>query len=403
MIKEIIMPDAGQTTDNALVGSWYVKVGDSVKRGDVLLDVETDKAVLPVESFAEGTVLELKFEEGDQVIAGNVLALIGDESDLEKQKAETQVTPSEVENEIVIESSRKKVTTSVVHEDAEPSKPGLINDQDKKAMPSAKKLARDANLDLNRVPASNGEFIKTSDVEIYLAEEVENKYSQDYSIFPMSNIRSAIGRRMVESVRNIPTFSATIEVNMARAIAFKEQILNDYEIKISYNDLLAKALSVTAKKYSLINARFEEEEVRVYQHSHIGLAVSIEAGLVVPVVRNVDLLNLGEIANINRNNIERARAGKLLPDDMEGGTMTISNLGMFDISQFNAIINPPESSIYAVGKIERMPMWINDCWLPVPLMTITGTFDHRLIDGAYGAQVLQSVKSMIEMPSLMMV
>lgn len=396
------MPDAGQTTDNALVGSWYVKVGEFVKRGEVLLDIETDKAVLPVESFAEGTVLELKFEEGDQVNAGDVLALIGDKADLDKQKEEMSADPSKVENKTVVEASSRKENTVIIHENIEPLNQGSINDQDVKAMPNAKKLARDANLDLNRVTASNGEYIKASDVETFLPEEAENKNLQYYSIFPLSNIRSAIGRRMVESVRNIPTFSATIKVNMARAIVLKEQILNDYEIKISYNDLFVKALSVTAKKYPLINSRFEEEEVRVYQHSHIGLAVSIETGLVVPVVRDVDLLNLGEIANINRNNIERARAGKLLPDDMEGGTMTLSNLGMFEISQFDAIINPPESSIYAVGKIENSPIWIDDGWVPVPLMTITGTFDHRLIDGAYGAQVLQSVKRLIEMPSLML-
>lgn len=398
------MPDAGQTTDNALVGFWYVRVGDHVERGDVLLDVETDKATLPVESFTEGIILELKFMQGDQVNAGDVLALIGDEDDFITKSQEDSLIPSEKEETEVEEADlTRKETPDVPYDDKENLPLGSLPASSIKAMPNAKKLARNGNLDINAITPSNGVYIQASDVEAYLSKKSDKDISEDFTVFPLTSIRSAIGRRMLESVRNIPSFSASIKVNMREAIALKEMFLKERELQISFNDLLAKALSVTAKKLYMLNARFEDEEVRIYTHSHIGLAVSIETGLVVPVVRRVDLLGLREIAASNRSNIEKARAGNLLPDDMQGGTMTISNLGMFEISQFNAIINPPESSIYAIGKIEISPKWIDECWVPVPMMTITGTFDHRLIDGAYGAQVLQSVKRLIEMPSLMMV
>lgn len=173
-------------------------------------------------------------------------------------------------------------------------------------------------------------------------------------------------------------------------------------IKLSYNDILAKAIAVAARKYPLVNARYEQDEIRVYHHTNVGLAVALEDALVVPVVQDIDCKSLDEIAAAYRQQIQKAREGKLTPADMGCGSVTISNLGMYDVKQFTAIVNPPESCILAVGSIQVVPVWDGTAFQPVHEMTVTGSFDHRMIDGAYGAQFLREVKALMETPALML-
>ena len=414
MTHQITMPDAGQTTDAATIAKWYVKVGNQVKRGDILLEVETDKALMEIESFAAGVVTELRFRVGDEVRARDVLAVIGDETDLAETERGTPVSAAKAPVSVVVETpSVSHANNTVLPLSNQPSPQAMAGEPKaapssssapgSRAMPNAKKLARELGVDLHTITPANNQFIKVSDVAAHHQKTDAAGGALEYTVLPLSNMRTVIGARMLESVQQIPSFSAMIRVDMTACSALRKSYQEVFGIKLSYNDVMAKALAVAAKKCPLLNARYENDEIRVFRHTNIGVAVEVEGGLLVPVVRNVDTLGLGEIAAANRANIESARAGKLLPGSIGGGSVTISNLGMYDISQFTAIINPPESCIFALGKIEDTPHWTGEAWKPVPVMTITASFDHRIMDGAYGAQLLTLVKKLVEQPELMLV
>lgn len=419
MIKEIRMPAAGQTTDVAVIGQWCIKEGDAVKRGDVLLEVETDKAILPLESFAAGTVLQINYMEGDEVKAGDVLALVGDPGDV---VAETSAKPEPKAVQAARTGDEPAVSADgdseyiAILPDAQIAAPAktetLVGSRvasTPQAMPNAKKLAREAGVDLSKVVPDNGAFIKINDVRESMnamrdaPAERAAEAEASYRVVNMSRMRTIIGNRMLDSVRNIPVFTASIRIDMREAIQLKEYCQKHYEMRISFNDLIVKALAVTAKDAPLLNSRMENGELRVYYHTNVGIAVSVNDGLLVPVVKNADQLTLREIAAATRSNIENARSGKVLPSDMGCGSTTISNLGMLDISWFEAIANPPETSIFAVGKIEVSPVWNGSEFVPVPMMSVTGSFDHRVFDGADGAQALQFLKERLEHPALLMV
>lgn len=218
----------------------------------------------------------------------------------------------------------------------------------------------------------------------------------------MTRIRTVIGRRMQESMQNIPAWQCTVSVDMTACMALRSTYLEKREVKLSYNDIMAKAIAVASRKFPLVRARYEEDEVRVYKHTNVGLAVGLDGALVVPVVKEIDTRGLEEIAGAYRDVIRKARENRLAPVEMGCGSITISNLGMYDVDHFIAIVNPPESCILAVGKIETQPVWNGKEFLPVPKMTITGSFDHRIIDGAYGAQFLRELKTLMENPSLLL-
>lgn len=410
MIQEIKMPSAGQTTDEATIVTVNVKVGDTVKRGDVLLEAETDKAILPVESFAAGQVLDVLVQEGDSVAAGTLLAVVGKPEDAASYREKMEGDSSAVlpkqpaaavraatvfllqEEYRPIVKGEKSVKTA--HDAAVFSAPV----SPPPAMPNAKLLAREKHVDLSAVVPSNGQFIKRLDVLTAAAagDGVE------YEVKPMTRMRSVIGKRMRESLDIIPAWQCTVSINMEACMVLRDACRNQRGIKLSYNDILAKAIAVAAKKYPLVNARYEQDEIRVYHHTNVGLAVALEDALVVPVVQAIDCKSLDEIAAAYRQQIQKAREGKLTPTDMGCGSVTISNLGMYDVKQFTAIVNPPESCILAVGSIQVVPVWDGTAFQPVHEMAVTGSFDHRMIDGAYGAQFLREVKALMETPALML-
>ena len=413
MLKEITMPAGGQTTDTSVVGTWLVKQGDKVKRGDPLLEIETDKATLTVESFAKGTVLAILVEEGDQASAGDVIAYIGEESDLpeleKRLKGEKAEAPEEAGTQKVSPQAAAE-GEEAEYQPIDPSSPvryvsGKEDLGEIKAMPNAKKIAREQQVSLRDVAEFAGKSIlKRQDVQAYLDQEGKNaaevKEAEDTRI-PLTTMRKVIARRMLESSANIPSFQATVEVDMTNCIALRGAVnAGRKEGKISYNDILFKCMEAAIRRYPYLNASYTDEAILVHKDVNIGLAVSVEAGLVVPVNKKVNGKGIEEIAADNRTNIQKAREGKLAPEDMSGGTITLSNLGMYPVTEFNAIINPPEVCILAVGAMEEKPVWEDGQWKPVPVMKITGSFDHRVIDGAYGAQFLAELKKIMENPAL---
>lgn len=404
---EIKMPSAGQTTDEAKIYTVNVKVGDTVKRGDVLMEAETDKAVLPVESFTAGVVLDVLVKEGDDVTAGTVLAVIGKAEDMQRYQrggaaapAADSVPAAGAEEEEYLPIIKG---APVVH--AAPAVP-VVSAVVYPAMPNAKMLAKEKGVDLSKVVASNGVFIKRQDVlnyqpavEAAAAPAAEEK---EYEVMAMSRMRTIIGKRMMESKQTIPAWQCTVSMDMTACMALRDSYKEKKGIKLSYNDILAKAIAVASRKFPLVNARYENDEVRIYKHTNVGLAVGLDSALVVPVVKEIDAKGLEQIAVEYKAQIKKAREGKLSPADMGCGSVTISNLGMYDVDQFVAIVNPPESCILAVGSIRTEPVWVGSAFQPVPTMKVTGSFDHRIIDGAYGAQFLQELKALVEDPTLML-
>lgn len=413
MLKEITMPAGGQTTDTSVVGTWLVKQGDKVKRGDPLLEIETDKATLTVESFAKGTVLAILVEEGDQASAGDVIAYIGEESDLPELEKRLKGEKAEAPEEVGTQKPSPQAAAAgeeAEYQPIDPSSPvryvsGKEDLGEIKAMPNAKKIAREQQVSLRDVAEFAGKSImKRQDVQAYLDQEGKNaaevKEAEDTRI-PLTTMRKVIARRMLESSANIPSFQATVEVDMTNCIALRGAVnAGRKEGKISYNDILFKCMEAAIRRYPYLNASYTDEAILVHKDVNIGLAVSVEAGLVVPVNKKVNGKGIEEIAADNRTNIQKAREGKLAPEDMSGGTITLSNLGMYPVTEFNAIINPPEVCILAVGAMEEKPVWEDGQWKPVPVMKITGSFDHRVIDGAYGAQFLAELKKIMENPAL---
>lgn len=413
MIQEIKMPAAGQTTNKAVVYQICVKVGDTVKRGDVLLEAETDKAVLPVESYANGTVLAILVNEGDQVTAGSVLMAVGNPGEAYAPAGEaagTAPTASPAPTASVEEQDEYLpiIKGQSVRHAAPAAAPAAapVNCPAYPSMPNAKLMAKGRGIDIRDVTAANGQFITRRDVEDYVpavaAPAETAPVEAEYEVLPMSRMRQIIGKRMKESLSEIPCWQCTTVIKMDACMALRDIYKEKKGVKLSYNDMMAKAIAVASRKFPLVNARYENGEVRVYRHTNVGLAVALDGALVVPVVRNIDGKGLAEIAADYKAQIAKARDNKLLPEDMGCGSITISNLGMYDVEQFIAIDNPPESCILAVGSIKVKPEWDGEKFVPANMMAVTGSFDHRIIDGAYGAQFLQELKTLMEDPALML-
>lgn len=407
MIKEIKLPSAGQTTDQAVICEWLVKVGDSVSRGDVLLKAETDKAVLPVESFTNGQVIDILAQEGDTVDAGDVLVVIGDAEDAKAYTkggapaatAEPATTPAAEEEEFIeIFKDAEPVLIEVVAEAPAGRTNGGTN---VKAMPNAKKLAKEAGIDINRVTSDNDGLIKVRDVKKYLESAKETIVDEaEFEVVKLSRMRQVIGKRMLQSVQSIPAFVVTVTVDMTKAIALKK-LLAEKDHKISYNDLIMKAIAVTAKDFPLVRARYENDEIHIYRHLSVGMAVSIENGLVVPVQKDIESKGILDIAAANKTLIEKAKKGELTTEEMGCGTCTVSNLGMFGATMTTPIINPPESFILGIGGILKQLEIVDGDIVEVQKMNITGSFDHRMMDGVDGIRILNNIKALLEEPAMM--
>jgi pyruvate dehydrogenase E2 component (dihydrolipoamide acetyltransferase) len=377
MATRIIMPAGGQTTDEVVLRHWHQQVGDAIAQGDILFDVETDKAVLEIESCASGVLLARYYEEGASVPAKALVAWIGAAGEAipagEPPPAPAAMTVA-AEDEYRPILAKPEMTV-------EPLATGKAT-----ASPAARRLAREHGVPLAAVVAGGGTPpLKRAAVAAFIAQD----NAADVNDIPVTQMRRTIARRLLESVTTIPVFTAEIEVAMGRAMELRKTLGS--VAKVSFNDLIMLAACRAIADYPAVNSSWRGDVIRQYRKINFGLAVNLPAGLVVPVVRDAGSRSLFELAAANANNIEQAKSGKNISELISGGTITLSNLGGFGVKRFTAIINPPEACILAVGTIRADHQ-----------MSITGSFDHRIIDGAVGAGFLGKLKSYLEAPELLL-
>lgn len=390
MANKILMPASGQTAAESRIVRWNVQEGETVNRGDVLFEIETDKAVMGVESYAKGTVLKIVYGEGDDVEAGKVVAYIGKPGEKLEDEGPSPQTSGKDDDEY--QPIMKKAAASEPPVPVEREAAAVMM-----ASPKARKLAKETGADLKELNAALGRAVKAADVTAVPVAVSQ----QEEALIPLSAMRKVIARRMLESVREAPQYTVSIKADMTAFIALRRQIneaVADEGVKVSINDILVRCVAAAAAKVPYINAVFTDEGIRTLKQMHVGIAVAVPEGLVVPVLRNANTLPLRDIALASQQLINAAKEGKLRPEQMQGGTITISNLGMFGIDRFTAIINRPESAILAVGAVVDTPVGVNGSIELRPIMDITATFDHRIIDGAVGAQYMAELKKIIEQP-----
>ena len=439
MAIPIEMPKLSDTMEEGVLSAWLVDEGEEVSSGDILAQVETDKATMDLEAFDDGVLLKKLIDEGDAVPIGQLIAVIGEEdediSDILAEHegggdaaAEPETTEEESESEDVDEPSETDVVDEPAGGDGrlrdrtpEPVPAGTDAEGRRiKASPLARRIAEEHDVDLARVEGSGPEGrIVRRDVETRIeererapeptpsVEEPAYEMPSDeapYESEDISQMRKTIARRLAESKYSSPHFYLTVDIDVERAVELREQLNELAEeqgrAKISFNDLITKACALSLKDHPYVNASYlpDEGEIRKYNQVHMGIAVAIDEGLITPVVRNADRKGLTEIARETRELAERARDRDLEPEEFEGATFTTSNLGMFGIEEFTAIINPPNSAILAIGEIRDTPVVDDGEVVPGKRMKVTLSCDHRVVDGATGAKFLDSVRSYLEEP-----
>ncbi|MDE3248906.1 MAG: pyruvate dehydrogenase complex dihydrolipoamide acetyltransferase [Bacteroidota bacterium] len=415
----ILMPRLSDTMTEGVIAGWHKKVGDTVKKGDLLADVETDKATMELESYKNGKLLYVGAQKGDKVPVNALLCIIGEEGkvDVEKlvaaakggvaapaaageTKAETAAATATVEAPAVAENSNGRV----------------------KASPLAKKLAAEKGINLSQVRGTgDGGRITKSDVDNFKpsaasastapakaatsSAPVNNVPAGQVSFddTPVSQMRKVIAKRLAESKFTAPHFYVTMSIDMDKAVESRAKINEVAKVKISFNDMVLKACALALKQHPAVNSSWLGDTIRTNHHVNIGVAVAVPDGLLVPVVRFADTKSLSQIGAEVKDFAQRAKDKKLQPSDWEGNTFTISNLGMFGVDEFTAIINPPDSCILAVGGIQQVPVVKDGVVKPGNVMKVTLSCDHRVVDGATGAAFLLTLKSLLEEPLRMLV
>lgn len=419
MAEVIRMPRLSDTMEEGNIISWQKNVGDAVEPGDILAEVETDKATMDLESFNEGVLLHIGVAEGPVPVEG-VIAIIGDAGE------DISAILKEIENEANApaaapeETPKTEPAAQAIEAPAQPTVPTpapapvasqtTTNDGRIKASPLAKKMAEDKGLDLSRISGTgeNGRIVKRD-----IDEAEKSGYSSvssaptalsgtfDESLYgdkPISQMRKVIARRLGESKFTAPHFYLTMEIDMGNAIEARKAMNEDSEVRISFNDIVIKASAAALRKHPMVNASWLEDKITYHRDINIGVAVAIDEGLMVPVINNADLKSLSMIKAEVKQLAGKARERKLSPEEMSGNTFTISNLGMFDIDEFTAIINPPDACILAVGTIAEKPVVKNGEIVVGSIMKVTLSCDHRIVDGAKGAAFLQTLKAYLENP-----
>ncbi|MFZ1705004.1 MAG: pyruvate dehydrogenase complex dihydrolipoamide acetyltransferase [Saprospiraceae bacterium] len=426
MAEIIRMPRLSDTMEEGNIVSWLKKEGDSVKPGDILAEVETDKATMELESFHAGTLIYIGVKSGPVAVDG-IIAIIGSkEDDVQKILAGqssadtsshgTSEAPKANKEETIANSAAEPIQKSSSVPSVSSPQPSVASDQRLKASPLAKSLASQSGIDIANV-VGTGDFgrIVKKDIEDFLknpttsATSTESMTASDslanfiYGDVPVSQMRKTIARRLGESKFTAPHFYLTVEINMDAAVESREAINKISPVKISYNDMVVKACSGALRKNPAINASWFGDKITYHKDIHIGIAVAVEDGLLVPVINHADQKSMTTINLEVKELAGKAKSKKLQPQEMTGNTFTISNLGMFDIEEFTAIINPPDACILAVGSIIKKPIVKNNNIVIGNMMKVTLSCDHRVVDGAKGAQFLQTLKSYLENPVLMLV
>ena len=405
MAEIIRMPKMSDTMEEGVIAEWLKKVGDEVKSGDVLAEVETDKATMELESYDDGVLLHIGVKNGDSVPVNGVIAIIGDKGeDVDDILKNLNSTPNEEKVEDIPEEKKETKSEETVIE--------KTNDNDRKRIkvsPLAKKLASDKGVNLSEVSGSgDGGRIVKSDIENFSnsIDSIDQKtvelpkiYSKEsFEEIPVTQMRKTISKRLSESKFSSPHFYLTMEIDMENCINGRKKINESSERKISFNDIILKAVAVSLRKHPMVNSSLLDDKIRLNHHIHIGVAVAVDDGLLVPVIRFADNKSLSHISMEVKDLATKAKQKQLQPSDWEGNTFTISNLGMFGIDEFTAIINPNDSCILAVGGIKNTPVIKNGEIVPGNIMKVTLSCDHRIVDGATGSAFLNTVKELIEDP-----
>lgn len=419
MATVINMPRLSDTMTEGVVAKWHKQIGDSVNEGDLLAEIETDKATMEFEAFPgqEGKLLYIGTHEGEAAPVDTVLAILGDEGeDIEALKSGNteEIIEEKIVATIPAPSAPAPVTTAPVV--VSTPLPVLAADDSVKASPLARKLAAERGVDIAMVKGSgdHGRVVKrdidsfnpafhTSPQPGMTAQHSSPAGVENYSDTPVSQMRKIIAKRLSESKFSAPHFYITMDINMDNAIDARKAMNVSGEVKISFNDLVVKSCALALKKHPVINSAWMGDFIRQNDHVHIGVAVAVEDGLLVPVLRHADQMPLSSISAQVKDLAAKAKNKKLQPSDWEGNTFTISNLGMFGVEEFTAIVNPPDAGILAVGGIKQVPVVKDGVVVPGNVMKVTLSCDHRVIDGASGAAFLQSVKGFLENPVTMLV
>jgi len=413
----VTMPRLSDTMEEGTVSTWLVNVGDKVSEGDILAEIETDKATMEFESFHEGVLLYIGIKEGETAKVDSLLAIIGDpNSNYQTAIDNFGVQDDSKENPAVI--STENVVEENIPEELEPEETSETNSKERIFVsPLAKKIALEKNIDLKNIIGSgdNGRIIK-EDVENYSPKEVSSKVesttvlssrttslSESYDDIDNSQMRKAIARRLTESKFTAPHYYLSVEFEMDNAIAFRKQYNSIPETKISFNDIIVKACAIALKQHPKVNSQWFDDKMRLNHHVHIGVAVGVPDGLVVPVIKFADSKTIPEIGSLVKDYAGKAREKKLTPDEMQGSTFTISNLGMFGIQEFTSIINQPNSAILSVGSIIKKPIVKEDKVVVGHTMKLTLACDHRTVDGVTGSLFLETLKGYVENPVTMLV
>ncbi|MBX3163488.1 MAG: pyruvate dehydrogenase complex dihydrolipoamide acetyltransferase [Bacteroidetes bacterium] len=414
-VEIVRMPKLSDTMTDGVVAKWHKKVGDKVKSGELLADIETDKATMEFESFQDGVLIYIGVQEKGTAPVDSILAILGkggEDVNAILKNAQAPPTPQGGISAPTENSSNASNKSSVTSSAPTPL-PVEVAGGRLKASPLAKALAKEKGIDISKVKgtAENGRVTK-ADIENYKPDASAKSSSVSSSVAlgvesyydePASQMRKTIARRLHESTSSVPSFILNIEVDMENAMKAREAMNAIPDTKVSFNDLVIKACAMALRKHPKVNSSWLGDKVRYYSHIHIGMAVAVEDGLLVPVIRFADQKSLSQISADAKDLGKRARDKKLQPADWEGNTFTVSNLGMFGIESFTSIINQPESCILSVGAIRQVPVVKNGAVVPGNTMMLSLACDHRTVDGATGAAFLQTLKTFIENPVTMLV
>ena len=421
----ILMPRLSDTMTEGVIASWHKNVGDSVKKGDLLADVETDKATMELESYKNGTLLYIGVQKGEKVAVNSLLCIIG-----EKDKVDVNEIVAAAKSGVgmSLESGVKSSESAAPAKESSPitatattsltSTAGGNNGR-VKASPLAKKLAAEKGIDIHNIQGSGdgGRIIK-SDIDNYKPSavtatggggeaprglSVTASGQVSFEDVPVSQMRKVIAKRLAESKFSAPHFYLTMAINMDKAVESRTKMNEISQVKISFNDIVLKACALALKQHPKVNSSWLGDTIRYNHHVSIGVAVAVEEGLLVPVVRFADTKSLSQIADEVKTLAKKAKDKKLQPSEWEGNTFTISNLGMFGIEEFTAIINPPDACILAIGAINQVPIVKDGQMVIGNSMKVTLSCDHRVVDGASGAAFLQTLQGLLEEPLRMLV
>ena len=425
-VEYITMPRLSDTMEEGTISTWIKKVGDDVSEGDILAEIETDKATMEFESFYNGKLVHIGVNEGETVKVDDLIAIISDSDvnvdDLLNNYNNNSNQGTTIQKDLDVESVKENNSI----QEPEISEENIQSTRIL-ASPLAKRIASEKNIDLSKIKGSgdNGRIIKSdldnvSEEQSSISDKFTNKEidinenvvspvkklvvgEESFEDVQNSSMRNAIAKRLSQSKFSAPHYYLGVEFNMDNAIAFREQYNSIPDTKISFNDIVIKACAAALKKHPQVNSQWMEKSIRLNHHVHVGVAVGVEDGLVVPVIKFADQQSLHSINTMVRDYAVRAKSKKLRPDEIEGSTFTVSNLGMFGIQEFTSIINHPNSAILSVGSINKKPVVINDKIVISNTMKVTLASDHRSVDGVTGSLFLETLKGYIENPVTILV